>query len=201
MLGAQPVIEVASSGFIRPGRGNQWIGGGEAGGTVSTPVSYTHLHQRHHHVHDDNVRQSLCDHLDGLAAIFCFAYHFNVLFLIEQSPETLPDYGVIIYQQYRDPVSYTHLQISVPVQPGNSGGPLCDANGQVVGIVVARLNDLTVMQISGVVPQNVNYAVKARPMRQLLQNVKGLDLIAAQAQKPADPIKTVESAIAMVLIY
>jgi hypothetical protein len=34
-----------------------------------------------------------------------------------------------------------------------------------------------------------------------LQNVKGLDLIAAQAQKPADPIKTVESAIAMVLIY
>jgi hypothetical protein len=57
------------------------------------------------------------------------------------------------------------------------------------------------MQISGVVPQNVNYVVKARPMRQLLQNVKGLDLIAAQAQKPADPIKTVESAIAMVLIY
>jgi S1-C subfamily serine protease len=97
-----------------------------------------------------------------------------------------------------DPTEY---QISVPVQPGNSGGPLCDANGQVVGIVVARLNDLTVMQISGVVPQNVNYAVKARPMRQLLQNVKGLDLIAAQAQKPADPIKTVESAIAMVLIY
>jgi S1-C subfamily serine protease len=95
----------------------------------------------------------------------------------------------------------TEYQISVPVQPGNSGGPLCDANGQVVGVVVARLNDMAVMQISGVVPQNVNYAVKARPVRQLLRNVKGLDLIAAQGQKPADPIKTVESAIAMILIY
>jgi S1-C subfamily serine protease len=97
-----------------------------------------------------------------------------------------------------DPTEY---QISVPLQPGNSGGPLCDANGQVVGVVVARLNDMAVMKISGVVPQNVNYAVKARPMRQLLANVKGLNLIAPQTLKPADPIQTVESAIAMVLIY
>ncbi len=95
----------------------------------------------------------------------------------------------------------TEYQISVPVQPGNSGGPLCDANGQVVGIVVARLNDMAVMKMSGAVPQNVNYAVKAQPARQLLRSLKGLDLIAAQGQKPADPIKTVENAIAMVLIY
>jgi S1-C subfamily serine protease len=95
----------------------------------------------------------------------------------------------------------TEYQISVPVQPGNSGGPLCDANGQVVGVVVARLNDMAVMQISGAVPQNVNYAVKAQPARQLLRSVKGLDLIAAQGPKPADAIKTVESAIAMILIY
>lgn len=97
-----------------------------------------------------------------------------------------------------DPTEY---QISVPVQPGNSGGPLCDANGEVVGVVVARLNDMAVMQISGVVPQNVNYAVKARPARLLMRSVKGLDPIAAQGQKSADPIKTVESAIAMILIY
>jgi S1-C subfamily serine protease len=95
----------------------------------------------------------------------------------------------------------TEYQISVPVQPGNSGGPLCDANGQVVGIVVARLNDLTVLHISGVVPQNVNYAVKVGPVRQLMRDVKGLNPIAAQSQKPADAIKTVESAIAMILIY
>ena len=67
----------------------------------------------------------------------------------------------------------TEYQISVPVQPGNSGGPLCDANAQVVGVVVARLNDLAVMQISGVVPQNVNYAVKAGPVRQLMRQRQG----------------------------
>jgi S1-C subfamily serine protease len=92
-------------------------------------------------------------------------------------------------------------QISVPVQPGNSGGPLCDANGEVVGVVVARLNDMAVMQISGVVPQNVNYAVKIQPARRLLQSVKGLAPVAARGQKVADPIKAVENAIAMVLIY
>lgn len=97
-----------------------------------------------------------------------------------------------------DPTEY---QISVPVQPGNSGGPLCDANGEVVGVVVARLNDLAVMQISGVVPQNVNYAVKAQPARRLLQSVKGIDLVAARGLKAPEPIKTVEDAIAMILIY
>jgi S1-C subfamily serine protease len=94
----------------------------------------------------------------------------------------------------------SEYQVSVPLQPGNSGGPLCDANGQVVGVVVARLNDMAVMKISGVVPQNVNYAVKVRPVRQLLKTIKGLDLISPN-QKSAEPIQAVENAIAMVLIY
>jgi S1-C subfamily serine protease len=97
-----------------------------------------------------------------------------------------------------DPTEY---QISVPVQPGNSGGPLCDASGEVVGIVVARLNDMAVMQLQGVVPQNVNYAVKGRLARQLLQGAKGVTPIVAHGPKPSDPIKTVENAIAMILIY
>jgi S1-C subfamily serine protease len=97
-----------------------------------------------------------------------------------------------------DPTEY---QISVPVQPGNSGGPLCDANGQVVGIVVARLNDLTVLQASGAVPQNVNYAVKARHALRLLQRVKGLESSLSQAGKPANAVKTVENAVVMVKTY
>ena len=38
------------------------------------------------------------------------------------------------------------FQISVPVQPGNSGGPLTDAGGNVIGIVVARLNDYAALK-------------------------------------------------------
>jgi S1-C subfamily serine protease len=100
-----------------------------------------------------------------------------------------------------DPSQY---QISVPVQPGNSGGPLCDINGEVVGIVVARLNDLAALRESGAVPQNVNYAVKAKHVLELLQGVKGLDrqLLPANAPaKPAKPVQAVEDAVAMIRIY
>ncbi len=100
-----------------------------------------------------------------------------------------------------DPAEY---QISVPVQPGNSGGPLCDANGEVVGIVVARLNDLAALRESGAVPQNVNYAVKAKKALRLLRRVEGLDALllpARTAAKPAKPVQAVEDAIAMIMVY
>jgi hypothetical protein len=97
-----------------------------------------------------------------------------------------------------DPTEY---QISVPVQPGNSGGPLCDANGEVVGIIVARLNDMAMLEAVGAVPQNVNYAVKVSHAVRLLQNVQGLTPLSSQGGRPENAVKTVESAIAMVLIY
>jgi TPR repeat protein len=53
------------------------------------------------------------------------------------------------------------LQISAPVQPGNSGGPLLDRSGAVVGVVVAKLNALEVASATGDIPQNVNFAIKA----------------------------------------
>jgi S1-C subfamily serine protease len=97
----------------------------------------------------------------------------------------------------------TEYQISVPVQPGNSGGPLCDVNGDVVGIVVARLNDMATLRMTGAVPQNVNYAVKAKYALRLLSGVKGLESVvnAMPSAKPAKPIQAVEDAIAMVRIY
>jgi S1-C subfamily serine protease len=51
-------------------------------------------------------------------------------------------------------------QIDASVQPGNSGGPLADESGNVVGVVVARISDAAVMREEGVVPQNVNYSLK-----------------------------------------
>ena len=52
------------------------------------------------------------------------------------------------------------FQISAPVQPGNSGGPLLDRSGNVVGIVVSKLNAQRVARSTGDIPQNVNFAVK-----------------------------------------
>ncbi len=54
-----------------------------------------------------------------------------------------------------------HYQISAPVQPGNSGGPLLDAHGNVVGVVTSKLNAARVAQMTGGdIPQNINFAVK-----------------------------------------
>ena len=54
-----------------------------------------------------------------------------------------------------------YFQISTPLQPGNSGGPLVSEKGYVVGIVSARLDDINTMLATGTLPQNVNYAIKS----------------------------------------
>jgi S1-C subfamily serine protease len=51
-------------------------------------------------------------------------------------------------------------QISVPVQSGNSGGPLINTKGEAVGIVTSKLNAVAVFQWTGTLPENVNYAIK-----------------------------------------
>jgi tetratricopeptide (TPR) repeat protein/V8-like Glu-specific endopeptidase len=62
-----------------------------------------------------------------------------------------------------------HIQITTPVQQGNSGGPLYDGSGHVIGVVVAKLNALRVMFATGDVPQNVNFAVEISAVRQFLK--------------------------------
>jgi S1-C subfamily serine protease len=53
------------------------------------------------------------------------------------------------------------LQISAPIQPGNSGGPLLDMKGAVVGIVNGKLDELAAIETAGSLPQNVNFSIKA----------------------------------------
>ncbi len=53
------------------------------------------------------------------------------------------------------------LQMTAPVQPGNSGGPLLDMSGNVVGVVVSKLDALEIAELTGDIPQNVNFAVHA----------------------------------------
>jgi len=60
------------------------------------------------------------------------------------------------------------LQIDVPLQRGNSGGPLLDRRGQVIGVVFAKLDALRVAQMTGDLPQNVNFAVRLAPLKRLL---------------------------------
>jgi S1-C subfamily serine protease len=62
------------------------------------------------------------------------------------------------------------FQISIPVQPGNSGGPLFDKDGNVIGIIVAGLNTGYLLN-TGIIPQNVNFAIKSDYLKILLSSI------------------------------
>ena len=98
----------------------------------------------------------------------------------------------------------SRFQISVPVQPGNSGGPLLNRYGAVNGVVVGRLDDVTMLVDSGAVPQNVNYAIKTSTLREFLKSIHELDgKLKSQAgsRKHADVLKRAQGAVVMVLGY
>jgi len=60
------------------------------------------------------------------------------------------------------------LQMTAPVQQGNSGGPMLDQAGNVVGIVVGKLNALEIAATTKDVPQNVNFAIKTSMLMNFL---------------------------------
>jgi S1-C subfamily serine protease len=68
-----------------------------------------------------------------------------------------------------DPRSW---QISAPVQPGNSGGPLLDEHGNLIGVIVSKLG-MKAAKAIGDIPQNVNYAVKSAYAAALLDSYLG----------------------------
>lgn len=66
------------------------------------------------------------------------------------------------------------LQFTAPTQSGNSGGPLLDSDGVIVGVVSAKLNAVRVHEMTGDIPQNVNFAIKAALACSFLEAV-GID--------------------------
>ncbi|SEH37326.1 trypsin-like peptidase domain-containing protein [Magnetospirillum fulvum] len=63
-----------------------------------------------------------------------------------------------------------HYQITAPVQKGNSGGPLADMSGTVVGVVSSKLNAMKIAGQTGDLPQNINFAIKAEIARRFLDD-------------------------------
>jgi TPR repeat protein len=60
------------------------------------------------------------------------------------------------------------IQITAPIQQGNSGGPVLDRKGNVVGVVVGKADAIRVAKATGDIPQNVNFAVSVATVRSFL---------------------------------
>jgi hypothetical protein len=84
-----------------------------------------------------------------------------------------------------------YYQISAPIQSGNSGGPLFDEYGNLVGIVAAKLDSLVTLAATGDLPQNVNYAIKADYLVPILKTVDGVKIQPSQT-KPVNLLSLVE---------
>ena len=98
-----------------------------------------------------------------------------------------------------------YFQISVPVQPGNSGGALVDERGNVVGVVAAKLNAEAALASAGALPENVNYAVKSSFLLSFLESMPEvsdrLRELETSGRKFEDVVRSVEQATVLVVVY
>ena len=88
------------------------------------------------------------------------------------------------------------FQISAPIQPGNSGGPLLDSDGNAIGVIVSQIRGL----------QNVNYAIKGSVVLTFMESVPEV-LSKLKGATPSDSkniediIENVKKSVVPILIY
>jgi S1-C subfamily serine protease len=63
------------------------------------------------------------------------------------------------------------MQIDNNIQPGNSGSPLFNSSGDVIGVVVSSLNAGYLLKEANILPQNVNFAIKSDYLLPLISDI------------------------------
>ena len=89
----------------------------------------------------------------------------------------------------------SNVQVDLPIQPGNSGGPLIDSKGRAVGVVASTL---------GLHSQNVNYAIKIDLLHTLIGTVPDLNAASSSSgRKLSFPelAEKFESSVVMIRVY
>ncbi len=94
------------------------------------------------------------------------------------------------------------FQITVPIQPGNSGGPILNSEGQVIGILVSTLSAEYLFKTQRHIPQNLNFAIKSDyllaliPQKSLTQKVQTSNL---SSLSRADQVEVLRDSIGQVM--
>ncbi len=94
-----------------------------------------------------------------------------------------------------------YYQISVPLQPGNSGGPLFNKEGNIIGITSAKLNSKSI----GTSIENVNYAIKSSYLLNLYNMLPNSDKLTNSSQIASkelqDQVKVLKNYVCLIKIY
>ena len=91
------------------------------------------------------------------------------------------------------------FQITVPVQPGNSGGPIINEEGEVIGILASTLSVEYLYRAQKHIPQNVNFAMKGDYLSLLLRQAKSDPTVSvAPRGSRSDQIEVIRKAVARI---
>lgn len=92
-----------------------------------------------------------------------------------------------------------YYQISVPLQPGNSGGPLFNKEGNIVGITTAKL------KAAGTKTENVNYALKSSYLLNLYRKISKKEAVLSTSKLSTselqDQVKVLKNYVCLIKVY
>ena len=66
--------------------------------------------------------------------------------------------------------NFSNIQIDAALQSGNSGGPILDDLGNVVGVAVSKLDAKFMYENYGSIPENTNFGIKANVVKSILDS-------------------------------
>jgi S1-C subfamily serine protease len=91
------------------------------------------------------------------------------------------------------------FQVSVGVHGGNSGGPLVNSRGEVVGVIVSKLG-MKYFLATSEMPQNVNYAVKSDFLALLLETIPDYTIPSNSTRATNTPEESAQNATFLVRV-
>lgn len=91
------------------------------------------------------------------------------------------------------------IQLGAAVQPGDSGGPLMDKSGLVIGVVSGTLNAAAVERATGLPPQNVGFAIRGQLLRGFLDKL-GVGYRTGTTESRADTARLAQQAQAFTVL-
>ena len=98
-----------------------------------------------------------------------FTYGFPLVDLLgHQEPRYSEGFVNSLSGMSNDPRLF---QVSIPIQPGNSGGPVFNEKVELIGIATSSIDSVQTQKVFGATPQNVNFAIKSSYINSLLPNL------------------------------